>query len=59
MKKLFAVLLALAMLLGCVGLASAEDRVGADEALIAAAQAEGTLTVYGRERGSGGKDFCR
>ena len=47
MKKLFAVLLALAMLLGCVGLASAEDRVGADEALIAAAQTEGTLTVYG------------
>ena len=47
MKKLFAVLLALAMLLGCASFASADDRVGADEALIAAAQAEGTLTVYG------------
>ena len=47
MKKLFAVLLALAMLLGCAGLASAEDKVGADEALIAAAKEEGTLTVYG------------
>ena len=46
MKKLFSVLLVLAMLLGCVSFASAEDKVGADEALIAAAKAEGTLTVY-------------
>ena len=45
MKKLFALLLALAMLLGCVS-AFAEDKVGADEALIAAAKEEGTLTVY-------------
>ena len=46
MKKLFAVLLALAMLLGCVS-AFAEDRVGADPDLVAAAQAEGELVVYG------------
>lgn len=44
MKKLFAVLLAIAMLLGCVSLAAAEE-IDAD--LIAAAQADGELVVYG------------
>ncbi len=43
MKKLFAVLLALAMLLGCVSV-SAE---GAPDELIAAAKEEGELVVYG------------
>ena len=43
MKKLFAVLLALAMLLGCVSV-SAE---GALDELIAAAKEEGELVVYG------------
>ena len=46
MKKLFAVLLALAMLMTCVS-AFAEDVVGADPDLVAAAQAEGELVVYG------------
>ena len=46
MKKLFAVLLALTMLLSCAA-AFAEDPVGADADLIAAAQAEGELIVYG------------
>ena len=44
MKKLFALLLALAMLLGCVS-AVAED--GGLDALIAAAKEEGELVVYG------------
>ena len=43
MKKLFALLLALTMALGCVGLASAEI----DPELIKAAQEEGELVVYG------------
>ncbi len=47
MKKFLSLLLAAMMLLGCVSLASAEDRVGADADLIAAAQAEGKLVVYG------------
>ena len=46
MKKLFAVLLALAMLLSCTAVL-AEDVVGADPDLVAAAQAEGELVVYG------------
>ena len=44
MKKLFSVLLALAMLVGMASFASAEE-IDAD--LIAAAQAEGELVVYG------------
>ena len=43
MKKLLAVLLAAMMVLGCVSLAAAE----ADPDLVAAAKAEGTLTVFG------------
>ncbi len=46
MKKLFAVLMALAMLLSCVTV-FAEDAVGADAALVEAAKAEGELVVYG------------
>ena len=46
MKKLFAVLLALALLLSCTAVL-AEDVVGADPDLVAAAQAEGELVVYG------------
>jgi len=46
MKKLFAVLLALAMLLSCSAV-FAEDVVGADPALVEAAKAEGELVVYG------------
>ena len=46
MKKLFAVLLALAMLLTCVA-AFAEDVVGAPADLVEAAKAEGELVVYG------------
>ena len=46
MKKLFAVLLALAMLLSCTAVL-AEDVVSADPDLVAAAQAEGELVVYG------------
>ena len=45
MKKLLAVLLALAMLLSCA--AFAEDVVGAPADLVEAAKAEGELTVYG------------
>ena len=44
MKKLFAILLALTMVLGLCSFAGAE---GIDEALIAAAKEEGELTVYG------------
>ena len=47
MKKFLSVLLAALMLLGCISFAAAEDRVGADADLIAAAQAEGELVVYG------------
>ena len=47
MKKFLAFLLAAMMVLSCAVIAHAEDRVGADPELIAAAQAEGTLTVYG------------
>ena len=43
MKKLFSLLLAFVMLLGCMSIASAEI----DPALIAAAQEEGELIVYG------------
>ena len=43
MKKLFSLLLTLAMILGCVSFASAE--IDAD--LIKAAQEEGELIVYG------------
>ena len=46
MKKLFATLLALALLLGCTA-ALAEDPVGAPAELIEAAKAEGELVVYG------------
>jgi iron(III) transport system substrate-binding protein len=46
MKKLFAVLLALTMLLSCSAVL-AEDVVGADPALVEAAKAEGELVVYG------------
>ncbi len=45
MKKLFAVLLALAMLLSCSAVLA--ESVGADPDLVAAAQAEGELVVYG------------
>ena len=45
MKKLFAVLLALAMLLGMTSFSAAESAIDPD--LIAAAQAEGELVVYG------------
>ena len=47
MKKILALLLAALMLLGCVAVVHAEDRVGADADLIAAAKAEGELIVYG------------
>ena len=47
MKKILALLLAAMMLLGCVAVVHAEDRVGADADLIAAAKAEGELIVYG------------
>ena len=47
MKKFLAVLLAAMMLLGCVAVVHAEDRVGADPALVEAAKAEGELIVYG------------
>jgi iron(III) transport system substrate-binding protein len=46
MKKLFAVLLALTMLLSCSAVL-AEDVVGADPELVKAAQEEGELVVYG------------
>ena len=46
MKKLFAVLLALAMMLGCVS-ALSEEGVGAPADLVEAAKAEGELIVYG------------
>ncbi len=46
MKKLFALLLALAMLLSCAA-ALAEDVVGAPADLVEAAKAEGELVVYG------------
>lgn len=46
MKKLFALLLALVMVLGCVS-AFAEDSVGAPADLVEAAKAEGELIVYG------------
>ncbi len=45
MKKLFALVLALAMLLSCA--AFAEDVVAADASLVEAAKAEGELVVYG------------
>ena len=45
MKKLWAILLTLALMLSCCAFASA-DSVASDE-LIAAAQAEGELVVYG------------
>ena len=44
MKKFLAFLMAAMMLLGCVSLASADTEFNAD--LVAAAKAEGTLTVY-------------
>ena len=47
MKKLIALLLALTMVLACISIASADDRVGADPDLVAAAQEEGELVVYG------------
>ena len=47
MKKFLAFLLAAMMLLGCMAVAGAEDRVGADPELVAAAQEEGELVVYG------------
>ena len=47
MKKITALLLALTLVLACFGAASAEDRVGADPELVAAAQEEGELVVYG------------
>ena len=43
MKKLASLLLVLAMILGCVSIASAE----VDPDLLAAAQAEGELVIYG------------
>ena len=47
MKKLLAILLAAIMVLSCAVIAQAEDRVGADAALVEAAKAEGELVVYG------------
>ena len=47
MKKFLAILLAAMMLLGCAAVVHAEDRVGADPALVEAAKAEGELVVYG------------
>lgn len=47
MKKIVALFLALTMLLGCMALANAEDRVSADPDLVKAAQEEGELVVYG------------
>ena len=47
MKKFLAFLLIAVMALSCVSFAAAEDRVGADPELVAAAQAEGELVVYG------------
>ena len=47
MKKFLAVMLAAMMLLGCAAVVHAEDRVGADPALVEAAKAEGELVVYG------------
>ena len=47
MKKFLALLLAVLMVVGCMSFAAAEDRVGADAALVEAAKAEGELTVYG------------
>jgi iron(III) transport system substrate-binding protein len=47
MKKFLSLLLAALMVIGCMSFAAAEDRVGADPALVEAAKAEGELTVYG------------
>lgn len=47
MKRFLSILLATLMLLGSVSIAAAEDRVGAAPELVAAAQAEGELVVYG------------
>ncbi|MBQ8161106.1 MAG: ABC transporter substrate-binding protein, partial [Clostridia bacterium] len=47
MKKLIVLLMALLMLLSLASAAGAEDRVGADPDLVAAAQEDGELTVYG------------
>lgn len=47
MKKFFAMLLAMIMVLSCAAFASADDTVNADPELVAAAQAEGELVVYG------------
>ena len=47
MKKFLAILLAAMMVISCAAVAGAEDRVGADPELIAAAQEEGELIVYG------------
>ena len=47
MKKILAILLAALMFLGMMAFACAEDRVGADPDLVAAAQADGELIVYG------------
>ena len=43
MKKFLAILLAAVMLLGCAAAVHAEDRVGADPALVEAAKAEAIL----------------
>ena len=47
MKKFLEFLLIAVMALSCLSFAAAEDRVGADPELVAAAQAEGELVVYG------------
>ncbi|MBR6027974.1 MAG: ABC transporter substrate-binding protein [Clostridia bacterium] len=47
MKKFWAFLMAAVMLMSCCVFACAEDRVGADPALVEAAKAEGELVVYG------------
>ena len=47
MKKFLSLIMAIAMLMSLVSFASAEDRVGADPELVAAAQADGELIVYG------------
>jgi len=47
MKKLFAVLLSLMLILSCTAVGGSEDAVGAPADLVEAAKAEGELIVYG------------
>ena len=47
MKKMTSLLIVLTLLVSCFSVAFADDRVGADPDLVAAAQEEGELVVYG------------